>query len=73
MAPGLDRAINDLPEAVNDEKNWDLDGAIGGESVLGFDAKRRLQGIKVECRTKNEKDSRSVTFAVRITHELLSW
>lgn len=33
LAHGVDSNIDNLPQVVDDNENWDFDGAIGGKST----------------------------------------
>lgn len=41
LTPGADPNIHNLPEGLDDDDNWDFNGAIGGDSVQCAALKRK--------------------------------
>lgn len=55
---GADPWFNDLPEGVDDDDDWGLDGAVGGESVSRARMKRKSPDLREACRKKKDKKFR---------------
>lgn len=48
--PAADPIVHSFPEGVDDNDDWDFDGAIGGEPAQGVGMKRMLLDLLDECR-----------------------
>lgn len=53
LTPGAEPNIDKLPEGVDENEDWDFDGAISGESSQYVGMKRKLQKLQDEGRSKN--------------------
>lgn len=45
---------------VENDDDWDLEGAVELDEIEGADAKRRLRELQNSCRSKMRKDLRTV-------------
>lgn len=52
QTPGAGLNVNFVPENVDDEEDWELDGTIGAESVQLVGMERKLLDLHDECRMK---------------------
>lgn len=69
--PAVDPNVGYLLDGVDDNEDWDLNGARGGEPAQRVGVKRRLLDLQDECRTEKWRDSRSVAKAVELAKEFL--
>lgn len=63
--------IDNLPNVVDYDGDWDFDGAIGGEAAQRVGLKRKLLSLQDECRTKTRRVPMNSTEMVELPYELL--
>lgn len=71
LTPGAVSHVDSVPEAVDDDEDWDFDGATGGESAQRVGMKRKEQNLQSECWTKNWKNLTNVTEIVLLVQKSL--
>lgn len=71
LTPGADADIDNLSEAVDDDDDWDVNGAIDGEPAQRICVKRKFLDLPHECWSKKQGAPTSVLEAVEFAQKLL--
>lgn len=64
LTPGDDSNVDNLPEDIDDDEDWNFDSATGGESVQHVGVKRKLLDLLDDCRSKRRMVPANVVVAV---------
>lgn len=71
LTSGADLNVDILSKSVDDDNDWDFDGAVDGKYAQHIGMKPKLLDLQDECWTKKWRVLSNVSEAVELSYELL--